>query len=475
MILIDEGSFRDRSARVLIEGDRVYRGLNHEAHAAYTAVAQMPFVQRMMSRREIVPTRMLSRDEMERLALPIEFAGLLEHERVPFVSYPFEWSFGMLRRAALLHLNVLSEALSCGFTLKDASPYNVLFRGADAVFIDVGSLVPLVPGEPWGAYRQFCEMMLFPLLLQAYRGVDFQSVLRGNLEGISARQFLQWTSWRDLLRPGVFTDGWMQSLLDRSLQATSTSTVRDLQSSGFGTDLIQRNIRRLKKLIERLNWKPNRTTWTDYRTGPSHVTADAETKTSFVRSICGSRQRSLVWDLGCNDGAFARLAAENAETVLAMDSDHGCVERLYRSLTEAAASETLRRRVLPLCVNMANLSPSLGWRGCERKKFEDRGRPELVLCLGLIHHLVISHNIPLPDVVEWLAGLGGEIVIEFPAKSDPMVQGLLRNKRDQYEDYSLEQLEVSVMRFFKVHQRVVLPSGHRLLLHAVPHTGGGLG
>lgn len=466
--VFEEGSFRDRSARVLIHNGRVLRLLTPDAKLAWEQSSRAPFFQELMSAGRIITTRALSREEAASIPLLSESSAVLEHARVPFVSYPYEWSFGMLQRAALLHLEILTAALGSGLILKDASPYNVMFRGVSPVFIDVGSFVPHVPGEPWAAYRQFCELMLFPLLLQAHRHVDLQSVLRSELEGISARQFLKWLSWRDLFRPGVFTHGWLQAALDRPSRSAATSTVSDLQASGFGTELILRNLSGLKRLIERLKWKPAETQWTDYRTALPHVVEDTAAKTEFVRGVAGSRRWSLVWDLGCNDGAFSRIAAETAETVVAMDSDHGCVERLYRSLSEADDRATASSTILPLCVNVANLSPAMGWRGRERKRLEERGRPELVLCLGLIHHLVIGHNIPLPDVVDWLASLGGEVVIEFPSKQDAMVQRLLRNKRDQYEDYSLEQLEAALMPCFEIRQRASLPSGQRTLLHAVP-------
>ncbi len=463
MTAFEGGSFRDRTARVLMRDGDVFRLLSPEALAAWHPASREPFFRRLMSEGRIVETRELSRDEIKRLELPGDPAAVLQHERIPFVSYPYEWSFGMLRQAALLHLEILTEALSSGLILKDASPYNVQFCGSRPIFIDIGSFVGLAPGEPWAAYRQFCELMLFPLLLQAYRHVDFQPVLRGELEGISAQQFLRWLSWRDLFRPGVFSHGWLQATLERHSRAVSTSTVRDLQSSGFSTELIRRNVARLTRLVERLDWKPEGTQWTSYRTALPHVVQDGEAKVAFVRRVCSRRRWPLVWDLGCNDGQFSRVAAKTADTVVAMDSDHGCVERLYRSLQAERSTH-----ILPLCVNLANQSPAMGWRGRERKRLEERGRPDLVLCLGLIHHLVIGHNIPLPEVTDWLAGLGGEVVIEFPSKQDAMVQSLLRNKRDQYADYSLTQLEDALDGHFEIRDRATLPSGERTILHAVP-------
>ena len=127
-----------------------------------------------------------------------------------------------------------------------------------------------------------------------------------------------------------------------------------------------------------------------------------------------------------------------------------------------------RPNVLPLCLELANPSPAMGWRGRERKRIEDRGRPQLILCLGLIHHLVIAANIPLAEVVDWLASFRAEVILEFPTKQDRMVQALLRNKRDQYDDYSRESLEAQLRRHFDVGLCESLPSGERTLHHAVP-------
>jgi hypothetical protein len=456
----EPGSFRDRSSRVFIRNGRVFRAMDAEALAVWRRLSAQPFVQQMISRCQIVTTREASDKECAALQLPPSAAGILEHSRIPFISYPYEWSFAMLREAALLHLRLLAESIRVGLILKDASPYNVQFSGKQPVFIDIGSFTVHTPGEPWLAYRQFCELMLYPLLLQAYRGVHFQPILRGELEGISARQFLQWLRWRDLLRPGVFTHGLLQATLEQQTQALSTSTVRDLEASGFKTSLIERLVRKLTRLVERLQWSPPQTQWTNYDDSLPHVAEDRQAKTEFVRKVCHSRWRDLVWDLGCNDGRYSLIAREFAATVVAMDNDHACIEQLYH----AADSPN----VLPLCIDLANPSPAMGWRGRERKRLEERGRPELILCLGLIHHLVIAANVPLAEVVDWLASFGAELLLEFPSKRDPMVRALLRNKRDQYDDYSREHLEAELRRHFDIHLSAPLPSAERTLYHAVP-------
>ena len=456
----DPGSFRDRSSRVFLRDGRVFRAMDAASLATWRRASALPFVKELLAQQQIVGTREVSADEFAAFALPAGVAGVLEHVRIPFISYPYEWSFAMLRDAALLHLRLLTESIRAGLILKDASPYNVQFAGKQPVFIDIGSFTAHAPGEPWLAYRQFCELMLFPLFLQAYRGVDFQPILRGELEGISARQCLQWLRRRDLFRPGVFTHGWLQAKLEQHTQALSTSTVGDLKTSGFKTSLIEHLLRKLTRLVERLQWQPPRTQWTNYDNSLHHVAEDRQAKSVFVRKVSELRPRGLVWDLGCNDGRYSLIAREKAATVVAMDGDHACVDQLYRS----AGSNN----VLPLCVNLANPSPAMGWRGRERKRIEDRGRPELILCLGLIHHLVIAANIPLAEVVDWLASFRAEVILEFPSKQDRMVQTLLRNKRDQYDDYSQEFLEAQLRRHFNIALRESLPSGARTLYHAVP-------
>ena len=343
----DPGSFRDRSSRVFLHEGRVFRAMDAESLATWRRHAALPFVQQLISQGQLVGTREVSEKECVGFGLPPRVAGVLEHVRIPFISYPYEWSFAMLRDAALLHLRLLTESIRAELILKDASPYNVQFSGKQPVFIDIGSFTVHSPGEPWLAYRQFCELMLFPLLLQAYRGVHFQPILRGELEGISARQFLQWLRWRDVFRPGVFTHGLLQAKLEQQTQALSTSTVRDLKISGFTTSLIERLLQKLTRLVERLQWSPPRTQWTTYDNSLPHVAEDRQAKSAFVRKVCHLHPRDLVWDLGCNDGRYSLIAGERATTVVAMDQDHACIDQLYR----AADSPN----VLPLCMDWPTL------------------------------------------------------------------------------------------------------------------------
>ena len=385
--------------------------------------------------------------------------GLLRHERLPFVSYPYEWPFEMLREAALLELGLLDEALAEGFVLKDGTPYNVQFRGSRPVFVDVSSFEQLREGEAWAGYRQFCTLVLYPLLLQAYRGLAPQPWLRGSLEGIEPSEARAVLRGRDLLRRGVITHVVLHDRLEAKHADRGRDVRSELKQAGFRKELIQANVRRLRRLVERLRPRRGRSAWADYREAAPYSPRDAELKERFVLEAGPAR---LAWDLGCNDGRYAQ--ALDAEAVVAVDADERVIGELYTTL-RAAGSE----RILPLVGDLADPSPDLGWRGLERRRLEERGAPDLVLCLALVHHLAIGRNVPLEELVAWLRSLGARVVIEFADREDPMVRRLLAAKRaETHETYGREPFERALREHFEIEGLEELGSGTRTLYRLHP-------
>ena len=461
---LDPGSFRDPDSRVLVTDAGVYRLLSERGRDDWLKLRAASVFAQATAEGTLVAT-----EAVEREAVPgldgLRCAAVLRHERVPFVSYPYEWTFGMLRDAALLQLDLLERSLEEGLILKDSSPYNVQWRGASPVFIDVGSFERLREGEPWVGYRQFCMLFLYPLMLQAYRGVAFQPWLRGSLEGIAPADAARLLRWRDRLRRGVLGHVVLHARLERRYAGVEGGQVRrELRSAGFATDLVRANVRRMRKLVAGLRWEPAASAWTRYGDDDGYAQADRDAKAAFDRAAVGRRRRRLAWDLGANDGDYARIAATTCDGVLALDSDHPTVELLYRRLREAG-----ERRILPLVVDVCDPSPALGWRGRERPALVERGGPELTLCLALVHHLAITRNVPLPELVDWLASLGGELVIEFPTREDPMVRRLLASKvQGAHDDYELARFERLLGEAFQVRRREPLPCGTRVLFEATP-------
>lgn len=465
---LDTGSFRDREGRVFYQDGRVYRALSGRAFEAWRALDQTRFFKRLADDGKVVATKTasLSAEELASLSPPgvtSTWVAALEHERVPFISYPYEWSFSMLRDAALLQLELLDEALAEDFVLKDSSAYNVQFQGARPVFIDIASFEKLPEGDPWVGYLQFCQLFLYPLLLSAYRDLPFQPWLRGSIDGITPEDCNNLMSWRDRLRSGVLVHVYLQAKLQAGNANSDKSLRSDLQKAGFKKEMIVHNVRSLKKLVSKLSWNRTSSEWGDYATENTYDRENRQIKEGFVSTVAAERPWKMAWDLGANTGTFSRLVAEHAEYVVAFDIDRLAVERHYQHLKAEGPGN-----ILPLISNLADASPPLGWRHQERKALTERGHPDLVLALALIHHIVITANIPLPEFVAWLASLGSHLVIEFVTKDDPMVAKLLRNKEDIYHDYEQPVFEACLEEHFEIVRRQAVQDGLRTLYYARP-------
>ena len=460
-IALEPGSFRDRTARVFYRDGKIFRGLTETALKEWQALSATRFYRTFSTRGGIVATE--QRDVSSFSFAPSEqsWAGVLEHEKLPFISYPYEWSFAMLRDAALLQLDLVLAGLDEGIGLKDASAYNLQWKGAAPVFVDVASFYKRAEGEPWVGYRQFCQMFLYPLLVQAYRDVPFQPWMRGNIDGMDAEVCLNMLGARDYLRGGVLAHVYLQAKAQKAYNSTTRDVRADLSKAGFDKRIIKANAERLRALVAGLRWTPKQSTWSDYLKCGHYEASDAAQKRAFVESVASSRQWNLAWDIGCNVGVFSRIAAAHANSVVAMDADHLAIDKLYRALKSEKVPN-----ILPLIVNVTDPSPNLGWRNMERKRVDERGRPDLVLALALIHHVVIGGNIPMAEFVQWLRDLGGDLVIEFVTRKDPMVMTLLRNKEDHYSDYDEQVFERELGARFAIVKREPLGSGTRIMYYA---------
>jgi SAM-dependent methyltransferase len=458
---LEPGSFRDPNSRVLVVDGRVLRALSPQGLEDWRRLRASPLFAALTAEEKLVGTHELE-EQLPEDALHGEVAGALEHDVVPFVSYPYEWPFEMLRDAALLQLELVRRAIDAGLMLKDATPYNIQFRGARPVFVDVGSFERLREGEPWVAYRQFCMLFLYPLLLHAWKGIPQQPWLRGSLDGITPQECRDLLSTRDLFRRGALTHVALHARLERRHADRGGEVKTELKQAGFKKELIVANVQGLERLISRLRPPAAGSTWSSYELTSTYTEADAERKRAFVAAAVAAAQPRLVWDVGCNEGHHARLAATTADTVVAMDADAVVVGRLYEELAREQVTN-----VLPLVVDVTDPSPGLGWRLSERRPLADRGRPDLTFALALVHHVSIPGNVPIAELVRWLHGLGGETVVEFPTPEDPMVQRLLSRKRPgDHPDYNREWFERCLRERFDVVASDELAGGQRVLYRA---------
>lgn len=458
------GSYRDRHGRVLDRGgDRVHRLLDDQGMKHWRRLRGTGFFNRFSERGALVGTAEVDPAQARDLLAdsPGDWAGALAHERIPVISYPYEWPFGMLRSAALLYLELLDAALGEDWVLKDATSYNLQWRGRRPVFIDIPSFEPLPTGRPWIGYRQFCELFLLPLLVTAVRGLPFQPLLRGRLDGIDAATADGFFGPRDWVRPGVFRHAVLHARMLRRYERRPADALDDVKRAGFNRELIRANVRGLRKIVSKLDTRDAPSRWSEYAREHGYTDEQYATKQAFVDRAAARHAGGTVWDLGCNTGDFSRVAARHAGYVVASDADRAAVERLFRELEREGPDN-----VLPLVADLADPSPAQGWRGRERADLPGRVQPDLVLALALVHHAVIGASIPMDDFIAWLAETGADVVIEFVDRDDPMVQALLKAKDEPYEDYGREPFRQALDRHFRVEEEAEIIPGRRWVYQA---------
>lgn len=445
---IDPGSYRDPAGFVFTAEGEVYRAITAQAAEHWQFLNQTGALRRLVDR-----GLLLDAEEVPPPAGCSSFPHVVRHPRLAFVSYPYEWPFAALRRAALLHLDLHLACLDEGLTLIDGSAYNVQFQGVRPVFIDLLSLRRYREGEYWAGHRQFCEQFLHPLLLQAACGVSPAAWYRGALEGVPGDAVMRLLPRRWWVSPGVLQHVVLPRLMGR--RPRTRQAARPLPKHGLVALL-----RGLRRTIAALTPKPTGGRWVGYAGNNVYGDDDARRKMSFVaRAVCQAAPRQL-WDLGCNSGdaAMAALGA-GAGMVIGFDADPDVLELAY----ERAWRE--QRNFLPLLVDMANPSPDSGWNQRERTGLAGRRGADMVTALAVLHHLVIGRNVPMARAVDWLLDLAPAGVVEFVPRSDPMVQAMLGwRDESQFADYKIEALRALLDRRADIVEQVTLPQCGRDLV-----------
>ena len=447
-----EGSFRDPSGFVYTRDGTLYRQINTSFRETFEAFLASGLYD------ELVRDGLLVSHEQVGLELSAtrDAYAVIRPQRIDFISYPYEWSFGQLQDAASLTLDIQKRALARSFTLRDSSAYNIQFQAGRPVLIDTLSLEPLAEGKAWGAYKQFCEQFLLPLMLMSARDVRCGSLLRTYLEGIpldlGSRLLPRrtWASPSSLLH--IHLHAWAQGRYAGSA-VSSAAKGRTMNRKALLT-----LVDNLSTAVRQLSWRAAGTEWADYTTDNSYSQAASQSKRNMVVAHLRKAGARTVWDLGANTGEYSRAAREVAPMVVSFDVDPAAVERNYRRVRQEGEAG-----ILPLLMNLANPSPSQGWAGRERLSLEARGPADAVLALALIHHLAIGHNLPLDRIAAYLARLGRVLIIEFVPKGDPQVGRLLLSRADIFPNYNKEDFEKAFARYFSIESAAPVADSERWL------------
>ncbi|KTD41785.1 class I SAM-dependent methyltransferase [Legionella parisiensis] len=438
-----QASFRDPSGFIFTHQGNIHRQVNLIYRPHYDHLMNSGLYKKLTDKNWLVP-----HTEMEPDPFSEDAYKILRPTPLQFISYPYEWSFSQLKDAALLTLDLQELSLEYGMTIKDASAYNLQFDQGRVVFIDTLSFALYEEGQPWEAYRQFCQHFLAPLVLMAKKDIRLGQLLRVYIDGIPldlASSLLPKRSWTN---PGLLMHLHLHARMQQFYSQTSKAKRRSgnqraaqLSKKGF-IGLLHS----LRHTIQKLDWKPVGTEWADYYQATNYSDSSFAEKNRVVKQYLQLSKPKVVWDLGANTGHFSRLANEmGATTTLAFDVDPAAVEINYRRIKEQG-----HHSPLPLLLELTNPTPNLGWSNKERDSLIDRGPADCIMALALIHHLAISNNVPLDRIAAFFAEIGEQLIIEFVPKSDSQVKRLLQSRKDIFANYTKEYFEKAFSAYFSI-------------------------
>jgi ribosomal protein L11 methylase PrmA len=447
-----DSSFRDPSGFLFERDGVIYRQVSNSYRAHYDKLVESGLYAALTAQGLSIPHEEVAAS----WPMPPDTHKVLRPERIPFISYPYEWSFSELKDAALLTLKIQEIALAHGMTLKDASAYNVQFRQGRPVFIDTLSFEIYRPGQPWQAYRQFCQHFFAPLLLMSTRDVRLNQLFRVFMDGVPLDLADSLMSKLTHLRPSAFIHVHLHSRFQRQYGDQGERGKRQR----VGVMGLRGLVDNLASSIRRMRWRPAGTTWADYYAATNYTDAAMEEKGVIVKEFLERIHPATVWDVGANNGHFSRIAANLGCFVAAMDFDPAAVEQNY-----LACRQQNEKQILPLVMDLTNPSGGIGWNNRERMSLAERGPADAVLALALIHHLAIGNNVPLSRLAQFLASLGRQLIVEFVPKEDSQVQRLLAGREDIFPRYARDCFEQDFGAFFRLVQARPIQNSLRILYH----------
>lgn len=450
----DPGSFRDPTGSVFFSGNSVYRSISDKTAPIIEKLFQTSFFQEYMNEGKIIPTSLIPNT----YNVPGKY--VLQHEKIPFFTYPYEWSFYMLKDAALLTLDILKKCLAEGYILKDGTAWNLTYHRGKMVFFDILSIDKYEEGQVWNGYQQFCNEFLYPLFIKAYKNIDFQQLFKGTLFGIDTNLIRKMFNTKDILKPGVFKHVFVNAILAGNKKVASATLKNRFKLPksaliGIAGSLI--------KIIKSLKYDNKHSIWIDYAENNTYTDKDELAKIDFIKEFSNHYPRnSKIVDLGCNTGNYSFLAAKSHD-LISCDIDNNCIDNIYRQTTNNTTSIT------PMVLNLMNPSANSGWDLTERRSIFERMQADAFFSLALIHHICIANNVPLERFIQLLRKIANKGVLEWVDKKDPMSQFLLRNREDIFANYNWESFEKIINKYFNIKKIQPVNNEHRKLCWLEAH------
>ena len=427
---IEPSSFRDNLGNIYYFEKKILRTVNLNGKQNFEFLVNNKILEESIKRKFLIDSKVINKNELPKFFSKFEY--VVESQLVPYISYPYEWSFEQLKCAAIHHLDFQIFLFENGAVLRDASAYNIQFIGSKPIFIDLLSIKKYQEGEYWIGYKQFCENFLNPLLLGSIKGINHNAWFRGNLEGISSVELNKLLSLGDKMSLKIFSHVYLQSRLNIMSIENSKKTSKKYQKlKKLSKNSYISIIKDLRAWISKLSFKKETTIWQNYSKENTYCISEFDQKKLVVSEFVKRVNPSTLIDLGCNDGVYSELCLNNGvKNVIGFDFDHNVISKAFFK------AKKNKENFLPLVLDATNPSPNHGWFQKERKGFLERFKSEALIALAFEHHLIISKNIPLEQFIDWLLKISNNGLVEYIPKSDETIQKMLEFREDIFSDYT---------------------------------------
>ncbi len=421
----DPASFKDDAGKVFYFEDRIFRTINNTYSNEYEYLKKNNIYESLIEKKFLIKSWEVNNDISKEININSKnIYKILEHENLRYWTYPYEWTFSQLKKAAIFHLDFQLILLQNNISLKDASAYNIQFKDNKPIFVDTLSLEKLDENIPWKGHKQFCEEFLNPLVFSSYFNIPFNETYKGNLNGISNNNIIKLLGYKIYLSFSLLINVYLTEFLSNSSGGSKKTKKRSYKQSQIFL------IKNLKKYISKLVYKKNKSSWSNYSNKNSYTNVSELEKENILKKyLLKERPNSLV-DIGCNDGKYSFIAKDlDVKKIISLDFDMQCLERINIENNNI---------ITPLYVDLSNLPAGNGWNGIEKKSFMERFNFDFSISFALIHHLAISKNIPLEEIIKFIIKLSKKGLIEFIPLEDRMVKQMTRFINKSYDYYNFE-------------------------------------
>ena len=447
-------SFRDPSGFLFKRDGKVKRQVNQAYKENYDLLMGSGLYDSLIEKKWLIPHKEVDDGGQE------DFYKILEPEQLRYISYPFEWSFSQLKDAALLTMDIQLEAMRHGMHLKDASAYNIQFHNGRPIFIDTLSFERYQEGNPWVAYRQFCQHFLGPLALIAYRDYRLLRLSHSFIDGVPLDLCSRLLPHRTWFKYSLLAHIHLHAKAQHKYEDAGREPENSVRAK-IGYAQLEGLLASLRNAADSLVWKYAITEWGDYYQDTNYVDESMKSKENLVSKFLADNKTGsspTAADFGANTGKFSRLAAKQGYFVLAHDIDAVAVDKNYRETVENS-----EHSILPLIQDLTNPSASIGWANRERMAFGERHDVDVGMALAIIHHIAISNNVPLVSVAKFFSDLCRLLIIEFVPKADSQVERLLVTREDVFPDYNETGFEQAFNQYFTILSAEKLGGSERTL------------